>query len=520
MSAAIPGNTVPPALPGTPPAEKPYTASTWDIHKWGMGAIAQYFMWKEFALAEMVLILSFGLDSVLVGWVFAAPRILDAFMDPVMGHLSDISNTRWGRRRPFLLVTSLLAAGLLLALYWVQPTWAWGWQFAFLATVLTLYYYVWGTYEMNRTAMSYELSDDYSVRSRIQAIGTWWMTLPQIVGSTAYWFIVSLSEGSKWEPGIGAFRLWGWEFPGFNLFSVQLPDWGTEVDCVRYVAMVCAGVILVFGFIPALRVKERPRAIAKKQHAGLIQCLRESFKNRPFVLVILLRLAQTMGTALYAGFSTFIVIYYVCGGDKRLQQSVMTIGGAWLGLAVASFVWPVAAPLTRRIGKRRGLILTFGLELVSAVTLPLILRPGWIWVLFFHMLVFIIPGSMRGMFLSSIMPDICDLDELRSGERREGLYSSVLTFINQLEVSLCTLMRGYMLAWAGFNPKLVKEGILPSQDVLHNMLWLGLTPLLVFVLVAFVITWFIPLTPELMAKVRAELDARRAAAAQKAAATA
>ena len=198
----------------------------------------------------------------------------------------------------------------------------------------------------------------------------------------------------------------------------------------------------------------------------------------------------------------------------------MTIGGAWLGLAVASFVWPVAAPLTRRIGKRRGLILTFGLELVSAVTLPLILRPGWIWVLFFHMLVFIIPGSMRGMFLSSIMPDICDLDELRSGERREGLYSSVLTFINQLEVSLCTLMRGYMLAWAGFNPKLVKEGILPSQDVLHNMLWLGLTPLLVFVLVAFVITWFIPLTPELMAKVRAELDARRAAAAQKAAATA
>ncbi|HOI53682.1 MAG TPA: MFS transporter [Phycisphaerae bacterium] len=482
---------------------KPFTARTLDLHLWGSSGIAQYFMWKEFALANFVFIQVFGLKPAIVGMIFMAPRLLDAFFDPLMGHLSDISNTRWGRRRPFMFVTSIVGAGLLLALYWVQPDWPDWAHLAYLGTVLTLYYYIWGTYEMNRRAMGYELSDDYSVRSKIQAIGTWWFTLPSLIGSSAYFFIVKLSEGSAWEPSL----------LGYTFFSIPLPDVGTKVDAVRYVAMICAGIILVFGLGPTLLIKERKWVVTRQgKHAGLFRCLLEAIKNRPFVMVLLLRLAETLGASLYTAVGIFINIHYVCGGDEKRQQAVMQIGGAVLGFLVASIVWPLAAPVTKLIGKRWGLILGYGASLLSACLLPLIVRPDWEWVLLAHTLVFLIPFSMQKVFLESVMPDICDYDELKSGERREGLYTSVTTFINQLEISLCSLIAGCMMQRAGFDSKAVSQGVAPSTEVLHRLMWYGMTPLIFFSLVAFVITWFMPLTPKVMAEIHAELEKRRAAA--------
>ena len=110
------------------------------------------------------------------------------------------------------------------------------------------------------------------------------------------------------------------------------------------------------------------------------------------------------------------------------------------------------------------------------------------------------------------MPDICDVDELQSGERREGLYSAVMSFINKVEGSMCNLLGGYMLAWAGFNSVTASQGTLPSAEVVRNMLWWGFTPLIFFAAVAVVIVCFNPLTPKVMEQVRAELDKRHAAA--------
>jgi Na+/melibiose symporter-like transporter len=92
----------------------------------------------------------------------------------------------------------------------------------------------------------------------------------------------------------------------------------------------------------------------------------------------------------------------------------------------------------------------------------------------------------------------------------EGLYSAVFSFINKLEISVVVLVSGYLLVWSGFDTKAAAKGILPTQEVLHSLLWWGFTPLIFFAAVAFVITFFNPLTPAMMAKVHAELEVRRA----------
>ena len=112
-----------------------------------------------------------------------------------------------------------------------------------------------------------------------------------------------------------------------------------------------------------------------------------------------------------------------------------------------------------------------------------------------------------GNLASSFIPDICDIDELKHGERREGLFTAVQSFIDKLEISGVSLIGGYVLAWSGYDRNITVQ---PSE-VIHKMLVWGFTPLIFFAAVNFVLTWFIPVDQEYMKKVRAELDARRAA---------
>ena len=490
-----------PALEYKSPERKAYTASHFQIHTWGATGISYYFQYQLFAQVSLIFNLGFGMDPRVIGWALFFPRLIDAFLDPVIGHFSDILKTPWGRRRPFMVVCSVLAAGLGWALWQANPGWPWWGQFMYLCVLVTAYFIVVMTFELTRNALSYELSDDYNIRSTIMAIASFWSALPQVLGGAAvYWFVVELSHGGALTIGPGS----------HPFFSMGIPNLGSEVAGIRAVSVVVGVIVIVFAIIPTMFIKERFQNYNTK-HVPLWMAFKATLKNKTFVVTIMLRLAQTLGSVLYGTMGSYIIIYEVCRGDKAQFAAIMAYGGAWLGLFVNIVIWPLAAPLTKLIGKRWGLILGFGSALVQAIIAPFLMHPGWIWVLFFNNLFWMPFGMMQGVFFSSIQPDICDVDELTSGERREGLYSAVYSFINKLEISVVILLSGYMLVWSGFDTKSASKNILPSHEVIVNMMWLGFTPLIFFAAMAFVFTFFNPLTPEAMAKVHAELEERRAA---------
>lgn len=509
----------PPSAPAPMPhLAIPYTASAFQVHAWGSTAISYFFQYNLFQLVPLIFNLGFGMDPRIVGWALFFPRVIDAFVDPVVGHLSDITKTRWGRRRPFMFACAILAAMLGMALWRVEPGWHWFAQIAYVCVFVTMYFTVVMTFELTRNALSFELSDDYSIRSRIMAINNFWMTVPQLLGAGTYWFVLQLAKGSTFDVGIpqwhwsiqwGSVVNWVWDFPGWHFLTVQFPNLGSEINGVRWVSIVVAGIIVVFGIVPTLFIKERFQNYNQK-HVSLWDAFAATFRNKAFLVLIFLRLAQTLGTVLYGTLSSYIIIYIVCRGDKSQFSSVMGIGGAWVGFIFTLLVWPLAAPLTRIIGKRWGLIVGFGTTLLSAAVAPLLVRPGWVWVIFAVNFFFMPWSMMQGVFLESIKPDVCDIDELESGERREGLYSAVFSFVNKLEISVVVLLSSYLLVWSGFDTKAAAAGIMPSQAVLNNLLWWGFTPLIFFAAVAFVITFFNPLTPAAMAKVHVELEHRRA----------
>jgi Na+/melibiose symporter-like transporter len=681
----------PPPLPSSaPPAppRKAYTASGFQIHMWGLTGFSYYYQYQLFAMVSLIFNLGFGMDPRLVGWALFFPRVIDSFVDPVVGHLSDITKTRWGRRRPFMFVCSVLAAFLGWTLWQANPAWPKWAQFLHLCVFVTMYFTVVMTFELTRNALSYELSDDYSIRSKIMAIASFWSVVPQVLGGAAtYWFVVELAKGdiihvgfpdfrvgwalglavwvgvpavlgfligyvmlrtrsrqSRWIGGVltfvvlfalppaisyslhgpqgtGAmFHSWnpeeepaatsqptsasapasqassqtaassqassasaparqtlldsgpetpatsrgagiqpyveapaapaattgvsvlsyastqasaaatsasttlatrpngppkagsttyGLDYPGYTFFTVTIPNLGSEVAGIRFTSIIVGIIVVVFAIIPTIFIKERFQNYNEK-HVSLWKAFRATLRNRAFVVTIMLRLAQTLGTVLYGNLSQYIIIYHVCHGNKSQFSAIMGYGGALLGLGFNILIWPLAAPLTKLIGKRWGLILGFGSALASAIIAPFITRPGWIWVLFLNNLFWMPWGMIQGVFFASIQPDICDVDELESGERREGLYSAVYSFINKLEISVVMLLSGYLLVWVGFDTKSAAQNIMPSDTVITHLMWWAFAPLIFFAAMAFVFTFLNPLTPKAMEKVHAELEARRA----------
>jgi glycoside/pentoside/hexuronide:cation symporter, GPH family len=458
------------------PNSQAYTASNKTIHLWAIGAMADYMLYVPFnALIGPIFTTGFILDPRWVGWAVSLPRILDGLIDPAIGHLSDITHTRWGRRRPFILGAALLGAMAVAAMWWASPSWTAHAQFTWLLICSVLLFICYGTYSMTHVAFGYELSDDYNYRTKVAAIRAFYFSLAALGGGGIYWLALR-------------------------------PFFGGEITGIRWISAAMAGIILVTALIPVLTCKERFQN-ANRRHVNLWQALRTTLQMRSFVVILLLRVAQTLGTSLYGAMSFYIGVYSVCGGNKSLYTGSFAFIGGVAGVLFSLVMMPLAAGVSRRLGKRRGIIVSYGALFLSALLLPLFARPGHPYLLLTHSLLFLPANALLTMFMTSVMPDICDIDELSSGERREGLFSAVMSFVSKLENSLIILIGGYLVAFTGFDGHLAQQ----PRAVLEKLRWFGFTPNIAFSGVAFAIAWFVPITQQMMDDVRSRLVTRRTA---------
>ena len=119
-------------------------------------------------------------------------------------------------------------------------------------------------------------------------------------------------------------------------------------------------------------------------------------------------------------------------------------------------------------------------------------------------------NTLMNTFIFAVMPDICDVDELTSGQRREGLFSAVNSFISKMQNSVCSFVGlFFLLPWTGFDETLVQQ----SQAVLDKMRMVGFGPPILFGAITLIISFFVPLTEKYMKEVHAKLAVKRADAA-------
>lgn len=411
----------PPSQTGVGADVKPYTAPSGQVWGWGAGKVAEFGLVAMFGQAMNIFTVGFGLSPVIVSWCMMLPRLIDGLVDPVIGHWSDNVQTPWGRRKPFMLFGSLVGAVFLSVLWWASPQWSHTAQFLFLGTIGTLLYLCYGTYVMAWSAVGYELSDDYHERARIQAVAGFFTAAMGLLFNWMYWLALR-------------------------------PIFGGVVWGMRWIGLGVALLIVVSALIAIFSTRER-FTHANRTHTALLPAIKATLSNRPFVVLLLMRLFETCGGRLTGGLAFFLTIYYVCRGDQDLGTRIGGIG-ATIGTIWSFAVLPFARPASRWIGKRGALILGASLGFLGALVTPFIVTPehpywGLIPTLFLTPIL-----ALSGIVVGAILPDICDVDELQTGQRREGLFTSVMAFVTKMEISLAVVLVGFVVTWSGVDTKI------------------------------------------------------------------
>lgn len=424
-------------------------------------------------------------SAVALGSIMALVRIWDAINDPLIGWLSDRSKSRFGRRRPFIFVGAI-AMGLTFPLLWFVPeSWSDDAKVIHIGITVLMLYTAYSVWSVPYESLGAELTSNYEERTNLFVVRTY---LLYILTLGIDWMLLLALT-------IGAFAIVG-----------------GEVNGVRVVGVLVGVLVIATGIMPALFTKERFQKIAVKQEKiSLGKAITTLITNRPLFICIGSMAFLLLAVISSASFAYYVNTYLLFGGDKELGVRLTAIDGT-LRLPFALLGAFVLKRLSNRIDKHQLLKISLVMLMIaytsfifthkadnpylSLSTKPLLaFGESWFWILVI---------SMRA--------DACDWDELRCGQRREGIIAAATNWCNKFAIAISGILGGFALeVFAGFDSKRPETAEDPAvlQELLY---WYAGIPA-VGMAIVFGLVLMYPLTREKMTQVQQELETRRGAVA-------
>ncbi len=450
---------------------------------WALGSLGDNYASQTLTqLVGPVFNIALGVPADVIAKALSLPRYIDSFADPTVGYVSDNWRGRWGRRRPFILAGAVPLAILSYCLWLPGEHWspsALGW---FISIVTLFYFLAYAVFIVPYRALGFELTTDYNERTRVQG---WGMVFGLIGGLGIPWlYKLALVFGGA-DPNATSYAP-----------SVMLTG-------VRWVGLGVAVIILVTCTAPAFLCRERVSATVQEK-ISILDALRETLRNWPFFTMLLARTVVLIATFAVTAVGTPLYIYYLFGGNQSQSSTLQGFAGNLL-FAGAAIGIPFNTAMSSRLGKRHAFIACLGIAAAGCLSQFFTMKPEHAyWILASN---FVLGFGLQGVWLmcQSMVADVCDEDELRTGRRREGIYGAAYALLEKLGVSTGFYLAGTVAAICGYSAGH------PSPEVLHKM-WLAaiFVPVIGMVLGAIIIAVY-PLTHARMLAIRGELDARKGA---------
>jgi len=393
---------------------------------YGFGGLAENMMHNSVNnMANPVFNVGLGVAPALIGIATSVFRLWDAITDPVMGVISDRFESRFGRRKPFILVGALLSALFFIAIWWMPSGLSETGYFLWFLLVSLLFYTGFTVYGVPYLALGYELSRDYHERTRVMAFRTWFASIGGVGIQWLFW----LTQRDIFE---------------------------NTVEGMRWVGLCVGIVLLLCAAAPGLFIKERQLSSAEIAHNRQNIKFRGMFgvfKVKPFLYLFgaLITAVFGMFTVIVLGF--YINVYYVFGGELKASSTVIGVSGSFYHLSCLLSV-PIIAWVSTRIGKRKALMAFLLLAIGGTV------GKWWLFTPSAPYLQLVVTGLMApGLsalwtLLGSMIADVTDYDELENGTRREGSFGAIYNWTLKLGFAICFLIAGFILQWTGFDEEL------------------------------------------------------------------
>lgn len=379
--------------------------------------------------------ISLGLSAFWLGAIMIVPRLWDALSDPIIGHLSDNTRTRWGRRRPFLLIGGLAVAVMFVIMWWIPKgdmvrTWfpsdsGYQWfQLSYILVTLLLFFTAVNIFEIPHGALGMEMTTDYHERTRL-------FSAKSFVGNL-------FAMSTPWLFALASMKIF--KGPG-----------GNEADGMRYVSIMIAAIIIPLSFWWTYKLRE-PQFVnaAKHEKTPFWDDMKRTLSNRNFIMLTLTIFTLAMGFNFVQLLGSYIPIFYVFGGDKVAGARLLGINGTIWAVTGLLAVFPLNW-ISPKLGKRTTLTVAILLMVAAQLSKIVCYNPHLPYLIIIPTM--LLSAGMLFFFTlgSSMVGDICDEDELKTGYRAEGSFYAIFWWFIKLGTALASFVAGALIVLTMFD---------------------------------------------------------------------
>jgi GPH family glycoside/pentoside/hexuronide:cation symporter len=433
---------------------------------YAMGDLAANIVCQSVALYYLYFLTDITfLKASLAGISLLIVRCIDAFSDPLIGYVSDRTKTRWGRRRPYLLFGSLGCGLFFFLLFTYLPIKNQGMLFVHATISYLVFYVCFSLVNIPYSALTPDMTQDYDERTNLTAF--------RMTGAIIGMFIAAglTPELIKFFPS---------ERTGYSL-----------------IAAVYGLLFIILTLIVFLGVRENKEYEVHHNDTPMFRLYLNSFRNRPFLMILIAYIMIELAIVLISSTLIYYMEYYM----KR-KELLSTLFATMFGMALVCI--PFWALVSKHLGKKWSYFMGIGLFSIAMVCIFFI-KPS-------DLLLLYLLAGLAGMGLSTefvnpwaMMPDTIEYNELKTGERNEGVFYGIQSFGPKLSGAIAGLLVGETLTIVHYVPKLVNQSY---ETLLGIRLTFCIAPVF-FTAIGMIAIALYPISHRKYQEIVAELEKRR-----------
>ncbi|NLN36573.1 MAG: MFS transporter [Bacteroidales bacterium] len=451
---------------------------------YGFGDMASSMFWKIFGMYLLFFYTKvFGISPAAAGTMFLLTRIWDAVNDPIMGLLSDRTQTRWGKYRPYLLWGGIPFA-LIGIMTFFTPDWGENAKLAYAYVTYTLMMMIYTVVNVPYASLLGVMSPHPRDRNTLSSYRMFFA----YVGSFITFMIL--------QPLVDAFS------SGSSRGDQISTEPGAWTAAVAVIGLLCA---LLF-FLCFRWTKERVKAADETRNKASVGTdLKRLFTNRPWWILLASGISALLFNSIRDGVALFYFTDYVTS-TFRTAAFGWTVGTIYLLVGQASNMIGVAlaAPVANRIGKKK----TYLGAMILAALLScffFMLKPDHIMLIMIFQVVISACAGIIFPLLWSMYADIVDYQELKTGRRATGLILSSSSMSQKFGWAVGGAITGWLLAAFGYDADLAVQ----SQNAVHGVrLMMSFLPAIGCILAVIAIALY-PLGEKKVLEITAQLNEKR-----------
>ncbi|MBI3221252.1 MAG: MFS transporter [Bacteroidetes bacterium] len=457
----------------------------------GVGMLANQMFPAVLGIFMVVLVQDLGFPGWMWGTIYFFPRIFDAFTDPIMGFISDNTKSKWGRRRQYVFIGSIVMGLSFIIMWQLYRSDGVEYNFIFFMVWSFIFYLGLTLFSVPYVAMGYEMSNDFHERTSIMAISQW---IGQWAWVIAPWFWVIMYDKTL--------------FVSADVATRTLAVW------VGIIFALCAMVPAVFiKGKSTLNENYSPLSFSTigASLKEILLSFKEALSLKPFRQLCIATFLVFNAFNTIAAFSFFIIVYHLFGGDAGAAGIWPTLFGCLGAIGTTFLVIPIVTRLSKKVGKKKAFIISQGISVIGYIMLWFLFIPGKPYMFIFALPFFSFGIGSLFVLMMSMTADVIDMDEINTGLRREGTFGAIYWWMVKFGFAIAGGLSGIIMSVVGFDSGAATQ---PEGAIEGLRAFFSGLPILGTLTAMYVMRNY-DVTEERANETRAELDRREAAKTQK-----